>query len=253
MHPGKVSHPSLVTSDMAWSTAMVPPLDFDGRLHSPAAFGAPHGTDNPYGGSAGLQSTSCADMQSYLQFADAYMDLSSMLDMTHVSDNNTTGLSDASAGAPGTHTLHQERAAARRRDSSSSAASPMQKCCSHCQTTSTPLWRRDPASGRPLCNACGLYVQQHDKSRPQKLIDADVTKAVADGDDEEGAEDPSGRFCSHCKATKTSVWRRCKLSQELLCNACGVYVRLKGVPRPVAYKQKQVKPRMRHAERPAVA
>ncbi|EFI27811.1 transcription factor GATA-4, partial [Coprinopsis cinerea okayama7 len=51
---------------------------------------------------------------------------------------------------------------------------PGVKKCSHCQATSTPLWRRDPSTFKPLCNACGLYLQQRNRLRPQELIDADT-------------------------------------------------------------------------------
>jgi hypothetical protein len=33
--------------------------------------------------------------------------------------------------------------------------------CTNCQTTNTPLWRRDP-EGLPLCNACGLFYVSDD-------------------------------------------------------------------------------------------
>ncbi|KAI9502257.1 hypothetical protein BX070DRAFT_184035, partial [Coemansia spiralis] len=40
--------------------------------------------------------------------------------------------------------------------------------CTNCETTTTPLWRRDEA-GSPLCNACGLYYKLHKENRPIKL------------------------------------------------------------------------------------
>ncbi|KAJ7917004.1 hypothetical protein B0H13DRAFT_343761 [Mycena leptocephala] len=40
------------------------------------------------------------------------------------------------------------------------------KVCSHCHATSTPLWRHDPRTHKPLCNACGLYLyQRHGTAR----------------------------------------------------------------------------------------
>jgi GATA-binding protein len=40
--------------------------------------------------------------------------------------------------------------------------------CTNCQTTNTPLWRRDP-EGHPLCNACGLFFKLHGVTRPLSL------------------------------------------------------------------------------------
>jgi len=113
------------------------------------------------------------------------------------------------------------------------------KRCSHCQATSTPLWRRNPMNMQPLCNACGLYLQQRNKLRPQELIDASIED---DESTDESDLDPSAPRCSHCQTHVTSVWRRSKTGEQL-CNACGVYLRLRGKPRPLSLKQKKIKPR----------
>lgn len=45
---------------------------------------------------------------------------------------------------------------------SSTAPNPI---CQNCQTSTTPLWRRDEA-GQVLCNACGLFLKLHGRARP---------------------------------------------------------------------------------------
>ncbi|KAF9002251.1 hypothetical protein BDQ17DRAFT_1357174 [Cyathus striatus] len=116
------------------------------------------------------------------------------------------------------------------------------KQCSHCHATSTPLWRREPTTLKPLCNACGLYLQQRNKLRPQELIDADTD----DGDSTDSDQNYVGPECSHCHTHRTSVWRRSKTGEQL-CNACGVYLRLRGKPRPLSLKKNKIKPRTKHA------
>ncbi|KAL7410760.1 hypothetical protein BDY24DRAFT_327787, partial [Mrakia frigida] len=40
--------------------------------------------------------------------------------------------------------------------------------CFNCQTSTTPLWRRD-ADGNTTCNACGLYFKLHGTPRPVRM------------------------------------------------------------------------------------
>lgn len=50
-----------------------------------------------------------------------------------------------------------------------------QPTCMNCQTSTTPLWRRDEA-GQVLCNACGLFLKLHGRPRPISLK-TDVIKS----------------------------------------------------------------------------
>lgn len=47
--------------------------------------------------------------------------------------------------------------------------------CINCATSSTPLWRRDE-TGRPICNACGLYYKLHGTHRPVTLKKTSMTR-----------------------------------------------------------------------------
>ncbi|KAJ7263680.1 hypothetical protein B0H12DRAFT_1201251 [Mycena haematopus] len=131
----------------------------------------------------------------------------------------------------------------RRRGASTDQGTTPKKSCFHCHVTSTPLWRREPSTQRPLCNACGLYLQQRNKLRPQELIDADI-----DDDDTPQIPDEeyTGPKCSHCLTRQTSVWRRSKTGAQV-CNACGVYARLRGKERPLSLRRNKIKPRTKHS------
>ncbi|KAF6821571.1 GATA zinc finger [Colletotrichum sojae] len=50
-----------------------------------------------------------------------------------------------------------------------------QPTCQNCQTSTTPLWRRDEY-GAVLCNACGLFLKLHGRPRPISLK-TDVIKS----------------------------------------------------------------------------
>jgi hypothetical protein len=47
--------------------------------------------------------------------------------------------------------------------------------CSNCKATKTPLWRRAPDTS-PLCNACGLFLKLHGRTRPLSLKTNEVKR-----------------------------------------------------------------------------
>ncbi|KAJ6562012.1 hypothetical protein B0H19DRAFT_905535, partial [Mycena capillaripes] len=112
------------------------------------------------------------------------------------------------------------------------------KECFCCHTRSTPVWRRDPRTHHPLCNACGVYLSTRQQLRPQSLIDIDT----GEGPDVAESAESARPQCSNCGTRKTSTWRRNK-GGEQMCNACGVYERVNGSPRPLALRVDRIRPR----------
>lgn len=63
--------------------------------------------------------------------------------------------------------------------------------CSNCNTTKTPLWRRDP-EGQPLCNACGLFLKLHGVVRPLSLKTDVIKKRNRGGANSTGTTNSTG-------------------------------------------------------------
>ena len=65
------------------------------------------------------------------------------------------------------------------------AANKQGTACNNCQTTYTPLWRKDCNTGEILCNACGIYLKTHGKPRALEGMTANIIRA--------GHDDPRAR------------------------------------------------------------
>ncbi|KAI8049738.1 hypothetical protein BDF22DRAFT_622850, partial [Syncephalis plumigaleata] len=132
-------------------------------------------------------------------------------------------------------------------------AEPVQLFCHNCGVTSTPLWRRS-ASDEVLCNACGLYMKLHNIARPKN-------RKTPRKELRAGVEPPcepttttintntntakSSMVCTNCYTTNTPLWRRDEQG-NILCNACGLYLKLHQERRPLSLKTDVIKKRQRY-------
>lgn len=107
------------------------------------------------------------------------------------------------------------------------------KICSRCASTHSPIWRKHPVDGKQICNACGLFLKNHGSDRPSYLID----RLKVQQEKRRFKEKPRKGPCYNCGATESCFWRKDADSRQL-CNACGLYLRYKGAPRPLEFAER---------------
>ncbi|KAI9471440.1 hypothetical protein BX667DRAFT_489825 [Coemansia mojavensis] len=94
--------------------------------------------------------------------------------------------------------------------------------CVNCETTKTPLWRRDPR-GQPICNACGLYLKSYGRMRPLSLKRSQKQQQKADEADPVSGNSASGdHTCSndHGKQTCPGNGSCNGMGGKPSCNGC---------------------------------
>ncbi|EER38301.1 siderophore biosynthesis repressor SREA [Histoplasma capsulatum H143] len=108
------------------------------------------GSCNGTGGAEGCDGCPAYNNRVYKSAARNAMALHTPRTSPQVSSQGGPGSTEGDAGSsnPETMTLHI--------------------ACQNCQTTVTPLWRRDE-NGHPICNACGLYHKLHGAYRPPTM------------------------------------------------------------------------------------
>lgn len=130
--------------------------------------------------------------------------------------------------------------------SSNTTSSEEAPICSNCGTDNTPLWRRDH-NMLLLCNACGLYLKIHKTHRPLLLRKRQQLNSTRASQSQDACSGPSSG-CTNCGTKVTPLWRK-GISGAVLCNACGLYLKLHQSNRPVRYRADVIRKRSRYDNR----
>jgi len=100
-----------------------------------------------------------------------------------------------------------------------------------------------------LCNACGLYSKTHNGSdRPLNGKTPSERRQTTSKSKQEQVESNPPQECSNCSTSTTPLWRKTD-EGKLLCNACGLYVKLHGHNRPVHLRTDVIRQRSRENAR----
>ncbi|SMN19301.1 similar to Saccharomyces cerevisiae YJL110C GZF3 GATA zinc finger protein and Dal80p homolog [Maudiozyma saulgeensis] len=112
------------------------------------------------------------------------------------------------------------------------------------ESTSTTLASKDTSATSVISGAITTNLDtstEFDKRTEQIKIDSE--KDVETKDTSRKRHD-SDTMCSNCTTKKTPLWRR-DFESNILCNACGLFLKLHGTSRPIKLKSDIIKTRNR--------
>ncbi|KAI9260214.1 hypothetical protein BY458DRAFT_516522 [Sporodiniella umbellata] len=101
----------------------------------------------------------------------------------------------------------------------------------NCQSKSLPASRAPSPSCQPPMSPLSPFHPQHKKTTGCGKRSPVHPSSPADG---------KAPICSNCHTTTTPLWRR-SAEDELLCNACGLYLKLHNTPRPKHFKPQSLR------------
>ncbi|KAK7057204.1 hypothetical protein R3P38DRAFT_2679904 [Favolaschia claudopus] len=141
---------------------------------------------------------------------------------SHDAHRRKQSLPGAGAGAGSSPTLGPLRSSTstpdlteRKPSQAGSEEGEVPTLCTNCQTTNTPLWRRDP-EGQPLCNACGLFYKLHGVVRPLSLkTDVIKKRNRASGAPSSGSRKSNGAGLPKLASTTTRPRSNSALSARM--------------------------------------
>jgi transcription elongation factor Elf1 len=102
--------------------------------------------------------------------------------------NVTTQASSSSSSSSYTKSNRSSLSSTNESTCTHERVTPPPTVCTNCQQTQTPVWRKNKM-GEPLCNACGLYVKLHNRSRPVEMRKSTIQRRRRDWSSPSNAEE----------------------------------------------------------------
>lgn len=126
------------------------------------------------------------------------------------------------------------------RSPSQNSVSSIQLSLPHAMNHQPHVPASGPAVGVPKPNASNSNSNSNGNSNSSAVSNSAMPPSLPPPPNHNG----SSPWCQNCQTSNTPLWRRNEYGQ-ILCNACGLFLKLHGRPRPISLKTNVIKSRNR--------